>query len=49
MKAQETAESFKKAAQQHGLGEKWENFRENAYRDLAIEWCVANDIPFVEE
>jgi hypothetical protein len=49
MTKQDVFESFKSAAQQYGLVEKWEQFRENAYRDLAIEWCASNDIPFVEE
>jgi hypothetical protein len=49
MTKQDVFESFKTAAQQYGLVENWEQFRENAYRDLAIEWCASNDIPFVEE
>lgn len=49
MTKQDAFENFKSAAQQYGLAENWEQFRENAYRDLAIEWCASNDIPFVEE
>jgi hypothetical protein len=48
-KARDASENFKNTAQQYGLGEEWEQFRENAYRDVAIEWCVSNDIPYVEE
>ena len=41
--------SFEQHLQQYGLTEKWEQFREDGYRQIAIEWCELNDIPYIDD
>jgi hypothetical protein len=39
---------FKDRLAQYGLQDGWDKFRRQALRALAIEWCEANAVPFVE-
>ena len=39
---------FKENIRQYDLEESWYQFRAEAFRGLAIEWCEANDIPYTE-
>lgn len=41
--------SFQLLLQQYGLVEKWEQFREDSYRQIAINWCEINDIPYIDD
>jgi len=41
--------SFQLLLQQYGLAEKWEQFREDSYRQIAINWCEVNDIPYIDD
>lgn len=40
---------FKAAIDQFGLTEKWHNYRDTAYKELAIEWCSENNINYINE
>ncbi|HIJ52279.1 MAG TPA: hypothetical protein HPP66_03880 [Planctomycetes bacterium] len=37
---------FKDAIQDYGIADDWYNYRNNALREIAIEWCQANAIEF---
>jgi hypothetical protein len=37
---------FKDDLDRRGLLQRWFDFKRNALRELAIEWCEGNDIPF---
>jgi len=30
-----------------GLGKHWESFREEAFKEIAVEWCKQNDVPYI--
>jgi len=40
---------FKDTAHRLGLWDQWNEFRENALCEIAIEWCEEHDIPFVDD
>jgi Uncharacterised protein family (UPF0158) len=37
---------FKDELDRSGLLDRWYEFKRNALREQAIEWCTENDIPF---
>ena len=37
---------FKDAVYHYGIEDKWHGYRDNALRELAIEWCRENNIEF---
>jgi len=37
---------FKDAIQDYGIADDWYNYRNNALREIAIEWCQENSIEF---
>ena len=37
--------SFKSAIRRHRIEQDWHDFRDQALRDIAAEWCKENDIP----
>ena len=39
---------FKDAAYKYGVEDEWYKYRDNAMKELAIEWCRQNDIEFEE-
>lgn len=41
--------NFQLLLQQYGLMEQWEQFQEDSYRQIAINWCEINDIPYVDD
>ena len=39
---------FKDAIYEYGISDDWHNYRNNALREIAIEWCQENGIEFDE-
>ena len=39
---------FKDAVHQHNIADKWYEFRNSEFRQIAIDWCKENDIQFDE-
>jgi hypothetical protein len=39
---------FKDAAHEHNIADKWYDFRNSEFRQIAIDWCKENDIQFDE-
>lgn len=39
---------FKQKIQEFGVVDDWHEFREQAYREIAIAWCNDHQIPFTE-
>jgi hypothetical protein len=37
---------FKDELERHGLLGRWFDFKRNALREYAVEWCTENEIPF---
>ena len=37
---------FKDSLYQHGIEDDWHRYRDNALKEIAIEWCRENDIEF---
>lgn len=37
---------FKDAIYRHGIQEQWYSYRENAFKEIAIDWCRDNGIEF---
>ncbi|MHC4121022.1 MAG: UPF0158 family protein [Planctomycetota bacterium] len=37
---------FKHAIHAHGIEDQWYNYRDNAFKEIAIEWCRENGIEF---
>lgn len=37
---------FKSALRRHHIEDSWFAFRDNALREIAIDWCAENDIPW---
>lgn len=37
---------FKDLIQRHGIADDWYKYRDNKYREIAIEWCEENDIEY---
>jgi DNA polymerase III alpha subunit (gram-positive type) len=40
---------FKDAIHEHGVADDWYKYRDNALREIAIEWCREHGIKFDEE
>lgn len=40
---------FKESIRRYDLEERWYQFRAEAFRGIAIEWCEMNDIPYSED
>jgi len=38
---------FKDKVQRLGIQQQWDNFREEAFKEIAIEWCEYNNIPYI--
>lgn len=38
---------FKDKVNRLGLRKQWESFREEAFKEIAIEWCKQNDILYI--
>lgn len=38
---------FKDKVNRLGLGKHWESFREEAFKEIAVEWCEQNDISYI--
>lgn len=41
-------ERFKEGVRFHGVDHDWYYFRERAYRQMAIQWCIENDLGYAE-
>jgi hypothetical protein len=39
---------FKSMVHRHNLQDRWYPFRENAFREIAVQWLRAHDIPYCE-
>ena len=40
---------FKDSLRYHGIEQAWYDYRNNAYREIAIEWCESNRFAYFEE
>lgn len=40
---------FKDLVFSHGVRDKWFDFRDKQYKKIAIEWCEAHDIPYIDQ
>ena len=40
---------FKKNIYEYGIKKDWFNYRLEAFRQIAIDWCEENDISYVED
>ena len=40
---------FKDNIYHYDIEEDWYKFREEAFREIAVEWCEYNNIPFIEK
>jgi hypothetical protein len=40
---------FREALERYGLADKWNAYREEALRQLAVDWCEAHDVDFRDE
>jgi hypothetical protein len=38
---------FKDKVQRLGIQPQWDKFREEAFKEIAIEWCEYNNIPYI--
>lgn len=38
---------FKDKVNRLGLRKHWESFREEAFKEIAVEWCKQNDVPYI--
>lgn len=39
---------FKDSIHEHGIADDWYKYRDEALREIAIEWCEENGIPYTE-
>ena len=40
---------FKDAIHEFDIDQAWYQFRHAAYREIAIDWLEANDIPYIDD
>ena len=40
---------FKDEVHRHGIEEDWYKYRDNAFREMAIDWCEGNGVEFIDE
>jgi L-methionine (R)-S-oxide reductase len=40
---------FKDSIHHYGIAENWYEFRDRAMKQIAIEWCEANEIPYIDD
>ena len=40
---------FKDCVHEFGIAEKWYKYRNNAYKEIAIEWCSENQIEYIDD
>ncbi|WP_276662556.1 UPF0158 family protein [Syntrophomonas wolfei] len=38
---------FKDKVQRLGIQQQWDKFREEAFKEIAIDWCEYNNIPYI--